>query len=168
MPGSPQSPAQRRRTPAAGHTRSSRHASTPPCPSAGRITAALAPAVPAVLPQVRATDGRRKLSTVVKGADLAKFQESYTTIMRVSRGAGCSACFLSPAVPAVLRRRDERAGRAGRVAGSSPPAAGARHPINRERRCLSNRGLCPAHPLTADWPLPCTPPNCFYRPTWTR
>lgn len=33
--------------------------------------------------QVRATDGRRKLSTVVKGADLAKFQESYTTIMRV-------------------------------------------------------------------------------------
>lgn len=38
--------------------------------------------------QVRATDGRRKLSTVVKGADLAKFQESFTTIMRVSKGVG--------------------------------------------------------------------------------
>ncbi len=33
---------------------------------------------------VRATDGSRKLSTVVQGKDLAKFYDSYTTIQRVS------------------------------------------------------------------------------------
>ena len=33
---------------------------------------------------VRATDGDRKLTTEVRGSDLAKFQDSYTTIMRVS------------------------------------------------------------------------------------
>ncbi|KAI7838028.1 hypothetical protein COHA_008209 [Chlorella ohadii] len=31
---------------------------------------------------VRATDGSRKLSTVVQGKDLAKFYDSYTTIQR--------------------------------------------------------------------------------------
>lgn len=31
---------------------------------------------------VRATDGNRKLSTVVQDSELARFQESYTTIMR--------------------------------------------------------------------------------------
>ena len=36
---------------------------------------------------VRATDGRRKLTTQVQGKDLAKFQDSYTTIQRV-RGCG--------------------------------------------------------------------------------
>ncbi|KAL4423691.1 hypothetical protein ABPG75_000992 [Micractinium tetrahymenae] len=45
---------------------------------------------------VRATDGRRKLSTVVKGADLAKFQESYTTIMRAHMDS--------------LKKRDRKAG----------------------------------------------------------
>lgn len=37
---------------------------------------------------VRATDGTRKLSTVVQARELARFQESYTTIMRVG---GCRA-----------------------------------------------------------------------------
>ena len=38
---------------------------------------------------VRATDGRRKLTTQVQGKDLAKFQDSYTTIQRVGgRGGG--------------------------------------------------------------------------------
>ncbi|KAL4446371.1 hypothetical protein ABPG77_003178 [Micractinium sp. CCAP 211/92] len=45
---------------------------------------------------VRATDGRRKLSTVVKGADLAKFQESFTTIMRAHMDS--------------LKKRDRKAG----------------------------------------------------------
>ena len=38
---------------------------------------------------VRATDGDRKLTTVVRGSELAKFQDSYTTIMRVRLTAGC-------------------------------------------------------------------------------
>ena len=37
---------------------------------------------------VRATDGKRKLSTVVNGEGLRSFQDSYTTIMRVRRGGG--------------------------------------------------------------------------------
>ncbi len=32
---------------------------------------------------VRATDGKRKLSTVVVGKDLARFQDSYSTILKV-------------------------------------------------------------------------------------
>ncbi|EFN51456.1 hypothetical protein CHLNCDRAFT_28011 [Chlorella variabilis] len=31
---------------------------------------------------VRATDGRKKLSTVVEGRDLARFNESYSTILK--------------------------------------------------------------------------------------
>lgn len=34
---------------------------------------------------VRATDGKRKLSTLVVGKDLARFQDSYTTILKVGR-----------------------------------------------------------------------------------
>lgn len=44
---------------------------------------------------MRATDGRRKLTTVVHGKDLAKFYDSYTTIQRVSRTTGrgwCGCC----------------------------------------------------------------------------
>ena len=37
---------------------------------------------------VRATDGKRKLSTVVGGRDLARFQDSYSTILRVRLGGG--------------------------------------------------------------------------------
>lgn len=37
---------------------------------------------------VRATDGERKLTTVVQGKELARFQDSYTTIMRVGLAAG--------------------------------------------------------------------------------
>ena len=38
---------------------------------------------------LRATDGDRKLSTVVAGGEpLARFQDSYTTIMRVRRAGG--------------------------------------------------------------------------------
>ena len=32
---------------------------------------------------VRATDGKRRLSTVVAGKEAAKFHDSYTTIVRV-------------------------------------------------------------------------------------
>lgn len=42
---------------------------------------------------VRATDGKRKLSTVVVGKDLARFQDAYSTILRVRASCtGRGAC----------------------------------------------------------------------------
>ncbi|GAB4820626.1 hypothetical protein N2152v2_007672 [Parachlorella kessleri] len=36
---------------------------------------------------VRATDGKRKLSTVVAGKELARFQDSYSTILKAHCGS---------------------------------------------------------------------------------
>mgnify|MGYP001074140479 CR=1 FL=1 len=43
---------------------------------------------------VRATDGKRKVSTVVAGKELARFQDSYSTILKVTLEGLCRlVCF---------------------------------------------------------------------------
>ena len=70
---------------------------------------------------VRATDGKRKLTTVVQGKDLARFQESFTTIMRVGAGRmpHCGSFFLS------WQAAGEQVGEGGPMPEQLPPGADA-------------------------------------------
>lgn len=88
----------RRGTPAAGRRRPS---CLPGCPCPGNLKPRKGPKDYSDVPckcLVRATDGKRKLSTVLAAAELPRFQDSYATIMRVSWGAralsGVLGCYM--------------------------------------------------------------------------
>lgn len=70
---------------------------------------------------VRATDGKRKLSTVVTGKDLGRFHDSYTTILKVRTGQAGRCRRGSGA--RVLWRRKAGIGAGGQGGGSNSRAA---------------------------------------------
>ena len=102
---------------------------------------------------MRATDGRRKLTTVVHGKDLAKFYDSYTTIQRVRMVAGKgSGGRITPQAAA-------RLGAAPLVAAAAAAAAAAALAGRVEHRV--------PHLLKHHCPLICHSSSNVCRATWT-